>query len=59
MRKCPNCGSYMVFRMTYNYGQASINYHCDNCNYDTNQETIVISNTTMLKEKLNADSCEN
>ena len=59
MRRCPNCGSYMVFRMTYNSGQPFINYHCDNCNYDTNQETIVLSNTTILKEELNDVQCEN
>ena len=59
MRRCPNCGAYMVFGMTYNCGQPLITYHCGNCNYDTKQETIVLSNTTMVKEELNADTRKN
>lgn len=47
--KCPKCGDFMEFHMTYNCGQPSIFYTCS-CGFDTRNNYTIYSNKTTLNK---------
>lgn len=47
MKICPKCNQLMTWYMTYNSGNPYCGYHCNNCGYDTmnNTHTVTTSKT--------------
>ena len=48
MYRCPKCGRYMTWYMSYNFGMAWSGWKFE-CGYDTNQwsnNTVITPNTT-------------
>lgn len=47
MEICPKCHQLMTWYMTYNSGNPYCGYHCNNCGYDTmnNTHTVTTNNT--------------
>lgn len=53
MEICPKCFRTMTWYTTYNCGNLYCGYHCDNCGYDTidNTRTVTTSKTISINNQ--------
>lgn len=48
MEICPKCHQQMTWYMTYNSGNPYCGYHCNNCGYDTMNNTYTVTTSKTI-----------